>query len=279
MFSNSAYYKILNGKDRYRDIGDGVTIRSIYYGLYKICKYGYLDNVVLNVVILIAFIFLVSKYRKNFCKSKQFLVNCCLLIDFAYIIASILFKQLLDESSEVNREFRFVFVALTLLSVFAYVVIVLMFAKDYLCFKKILFFLASIMIIDAIFMVVNPVTPRVFFGSYILYTIELCIIMKELCSEIKVCSEMEKFCGIGLAVGAIFYISIFSLIYKKDAERLQDIKRQVEEGNKRVVMYSIPYEQFVHNITLSKKWELRGYKKFYDLPKNLKLVAEKDAEK
>ena len=44
-------------------------------------------------------------------------------------------------------------------------------------------------------------------------------------------------------------------------------------------MYSIPYEQFVHNITLSEKWELRGYKKFYDLPKNLKIVGEKEAEK
>ena len=83
----------------------------------------------------------------------------------------------------------------------------------------------------------------------------------------------------GLTVGAVFYISVFSSIYKADIERLQDIKKQAEEGKKRVVMYSIPYEQFVHNITLSRKWELRGYKKFYNLPKDLKLVAEKDTEK
>lgn len=281
MFSNSAYCKVLNGKDSYRDVGDGVTIQSIYYGLYKICKYGYLDNVVMNIVILIVFIFIVLKYRKNLCESKQSLVNSCLLINFAYIIAGILFKKLFDGTDTVNREFRFAFVAVTLLNVFAHVVIVMIFAKYYRCFKKILFFLVSIMIIDTPFLVVNPVTPRVFFGSYILYTIEFCVIMNELCSEMRVCSEMDiiKFCKMGLAAGAVFYISVFSLIYKADSERLQDIRKQVEEGNKKVVMYSIPCEQFVHNITLSEKWELKGYKKFYNLPKDLKLVAEEDTEK
>ena len=105
--------------------------------------------------------------------------------------------------------------------------------------------------------------------------------LNELCSEMKLFSETDivKFCKMGVAVGAVFYIFIFSAIYKADCERLQDIRKQVEEGKKKVVMYSIPYEQFVHNITLSEKWELRGYKKFYDLPKNLKIVGEKEAEK
>lgn len=281
MFSNSAYYKVLNGKDSYRDVGDGVSVQSIYYGLYKICKYGYLDNVAMNIVILIVFILIVLKYRKNLCKLKRSLVDGCLLINFAYIIAGALFKKLFEETDVVDRKFRFAFVVITLLSVFAHVVIVMIFAKYDRCFKEILFFLLSIMIIDAPFLVVNPITPRVFFGSYILYTIEFCIIVNELCSEMRVCSEMDiiKFCKMGLTVGAVFYISVFSSIYKADIERLQDIKKQAEEGKKRVVMYSIPYEQFVHNITLSRKWELRGYKKFYNLPKDLKLVAEKDTEK
>lgn len=281
MFSNSAYYKVLNGKDSYRDVGDGVTLQSIYYGLYKICKYGYLDNVAMNIVILIVFILIVLKYRKKLCKLKRSLVDGCLLINFAYVIVGVLFKKLFEETDVVDRKFRFAFVVITLLSVFAHVVIVTIFAKYDRCFKEILFFLVSIIIIDAPFLVVNPITPRVFFGSYTLYTIEFCIIVNELCSEMRVCSEMDiiKFCKMGLAVGAVFYISVFSSIYKADIERLQDIKKQVEEGKKRVVMYSIPYEQFVHNITLSKKWELRGYKKFYNLPKDLKLVAEKDTEK
>lgn len=278
MFSNSAYHKILDGNDWYRDTGDGITVQSIYYGLYKVCKYGYLDNVAMNIVIFTLFIFLVSKYRKNLGESKQRLVNCCLFIESVYIIAAVLFKRLFDGESEADREFRFAFVILALLSVFAYAVIALAFAKDYGCFKKILFFLVSIMATDVVFLAVNPVTPRVFFGSYILYAAELCVILEELCGDKKVCFEIEKFCKIGLAAGAVFYISVFSQVYKKDAERLQDIRRQAEEGKKKVVMYSIPYEQFVHNITLSRKWELKGYKKFYNLPKELKLVAEEEAE-
>lgn len=281
MFSNSAYGNVLKGKDSYRDVGDGVTIQSIYYGLYKICKYGYLDNIILNIVIFIVFCAVISRYQKKICESKQALVTGCLLINFAYLVAGILFKNILDGTSEIDRRFRFAFVGVTLLSVFAYVVIVAVFAKYYQCFKVILFLLCSILIIDAPFLVANPVTPRVFFGSYIIYTVELCILMKELCSEINLFSEMDiaKFCKMGVVVGATFYIFIFSLIYKADYERLQDIRKQAEQGKKKIVMYSIPYEQFVHNITLSKKWELKGYKKFYHLPKNIKLVGEQKTEK
>ncbi len=281
MFSNSAYYKILNGTDLYRDVGDGMSIQSIYYGLYKICQYGYLNNVVMNIAILIAFIFIVWKCRKKLSKSEQSLVNICLLINFAYIIAGVLFHNLFDGTDVFDRKFRFAFVGITLLSVFAHVAIVMILAKYDRCFKEILFFLVSIMIIDAPFLVVNPVTPRVFFGSYIFFTMEFCIMIKDICSEKGICFERDimKFCKMGLVVGAVFYISVFLLIYKADVERLQDIRKQVAEGKKKVVMYSIPYEQFVHNITLSEKWELRGYKKFYNLPKDLKLVAEKDAEK
>ncbi|MDE6625888.1 MAG: hypothetical protein K2K56_05920, partial [Lachnospiraceae bacterium] len=170
---------------------------------------------------------------------------------------------------------------MTLLSVFAYIIIAMIFAKYNRYFKEILFILISIMIIDAPFLVVNPITPRVFFGSYILYTIEFCIMMKALCYEIRTCSEMDiiKFCKMGLAVGAIFYISVFSSIYKADIERLQEIRKQVENGKKRIVMYSLPYEQFVHNITLYKQWELKGYKKFYHIPKKIKLVVKEDTEK
>ncbi|MDE6627441.1 MAG: hypothetical protein K2K56_13885 [Lachnospiraceae bacterium] len=135
MFSNSAYYKVLNGKDSYRDVGDSVSIQSIYYGLYKICKYGYLDNVIMNIAILIALIFIVLKCRKNLCKRKQYLIDTCLLINFAYIIAGILFKKLFDGTDGIDvidgidRKFRFAFVGMTLLSVFAYIIIAMIFAK------------------------------------------------------------------------------------------------------------------------------------------------------
>lgn len=275
MFSNSAYHRVLNGKDSYRDIG-----QSIYYSLYEICKYGYLDNVVMNIVILIVLLFIVLKLRKNLYKLEQSLVDSCLLINFVYLIAGVLFKNLFDGTEVVDRKFRLAFVVMTLLSVFAHIMIVMIFAKYHQSFKKILFLLISIIIMDAPFLVVNPVTPRVFFGAYILYTIEFCIITNELCREMDVCSERNilKFCKMGLAVGAVFYISIFSSIYKADMERLQDIRKQAAEGKKKVVMYSIPYEQFVHDITLHEKWELKGYKKFYNLPKNLKLIVEKDSD-
>lgn len=140
MFSNSAYYMVLNGKDSYRDVGDGVTVQSIYYGLYKICKYGYLDNVIMNIVILIVFIYIVLKCQKNLCKLKRSLVDGCLLINFAYIIAGILFKNLFDGADVVDRKFRFAFVVMTLLSVLAHIVIVMIFAKHDQFFKEILFF-------------------------------------------------------------------------------------------------------------------------------------------
>ncbi len=275
MFSNSAYHRVLNGKDSYRDVE-----QSIYYNLYEICKYGYLDNVVMNIVILIVFLFIVLKFRKNLCKLEQSLVDSCLLINFVYLIAGVFFKNLFDGTEVVDRKFLLAFVVMTLLSVFAHIIIVMVFAKYHQSFKKILFLLISIIIVDAPFLVVNPATPRVFFGAYILYTIEFCIITNELCSEMNVRSEMNilKFCKMGLAVGAVFYISIFSSIYKADFERLQDIRKQAAEGKKKVVMYSIPYEQFVHDITLHEKDELKGYKKFYNLPKNLKLIVEKDSD-
>ena len=104
--------------------------------------------------------------------------------------------------------------------------------------------------------------------------------LKQLCQEIKILSEknVKKVSKVGLWIGAVFYIAIFSSIYKADYERLQNIRQQVSEGKKTVVIRPIPYEQFVHEITLYKKWELKGYKKFYHLPKDLKIVVEEKSE-
>lgn len=280
MFSNSAYHKILAGDDSYRDVGSGNIIERFGSGLVPICEYGYFDNIVLNLAIFIALALIVSHYQKCLEHSKQTLVKGCLFVNLGYVAASLFMKKIFDGSSSVEKGVHFIVICISLLSILALIIMAVLFAKFYACFKIIVFLLISIVILNAPFLVVNPVTPRVFFGTYILFTTILCILIEQLCQEINMLSEnvVAKLCKAGLIVGAVFYIAIFALIYNADNERLQNIKKQVADGKERVVMHPLPYEQFVHEITLYKKWELKGYKQFYHLPKDLKLVVEEESE-
>lgn len=280
MFSNSAYHNILAGSDSYRDVGNEGIIKTCGSGLVPICEYGYFDNIVLNIAIFITLCLVVWQYQNCLEHSKQSLVKGCLTVNFGYVMASFLMERLYDEGTSVGKGVHFIVICMSLLSILALIIIAVIFSKFYDCFKMILFLFISIVILNAPFLVVNPVTPRVFFGTYILFTIILCILIEQLCQETKLLSEkvVAKLCRLGLIVGAVFYIVVFSLIYKADNERLQDIRKQVAAGEERVVMHPLPYEQFVHEITLYKKWELRGYKQFYHLPKDLKLVVEEESE-
>ena len=280
MFSNSAYHNILAGSDSYRDVGAGSVLKTIGTGLAKICKLGYMDNIILNCAIFVMLYLVVSKYKDTLELSKQNLAKNCLKVNLTSIIASMFLAKLLEESDSVHVSVYLVIIALSLLSMLALFVIAVLFAKCHDCFKVMVFLLISIVILDGPFLIVNPVTPRVFFGTYILFTILLCLLIKHLCDEWKIFSEQSvvKFVRIGVSVGAIFYIIVFAMIYKADCERLSDIKRQVQAGSDKVIMYSLPYEHFVHDITLYEKWELKGYKQFYHLPSDLELVVE-DEEK
>jgi hypothetical protein len=107
-----------------------------------------------------------------------------------------------------------------------------------------------------------------------------CILVRELCCEMHLLSEnrIAKVVKLGVILGACFYIAVFSTIWKADRDRLKSIRMQAEDGKKTIVMTHVPYEQFVHNITLNEKWQFKGYKQFYELPKNLKFTVEEDDE-
>lgn len=277
MFSNSAYHNVLAGNDSYRNVGTAGIVETIKYGLEKICKYSYLDNIILNCVIFAALCFVVLRNKECIDKSRQFRVKGCLFINFACIIASIFITKILDGTNSVSTKVTCLIIAISLLGISSLILIALFLADFYGCFKKILFFLISIVILNVPFLIANPVTPRIFFGTYILFTIILCVLLELLFQDTKqsLKTDITRLCKTGLFVGTVFYFAIFISIYKADNERLKAIKQQVDNGVQSVVMYPISHEQFVHDITVYEKWELDGYKQFYHLPENLVLTAER----
>ncbi len=277
MFSNSAYHNVVSGEDSYRSVGLGGLLQNIASGLAKICTYGYMENIVLNITIFVTLYLIVHKYKYQLHRTCQFVAEISLFLHFGCLMACHLMPRVFEKKAGISNIVYVIPVGASLLAILSLIIIVALFAKQFICFRNILFLLISIIILNGPFLLANPVTPRVFFGTYILFAVILCILLEQLCSDIRLFSEEHlcTLCKTGLVVGAVFYIGIFSLIHKADMNRLNTIKKQAEAGKESVVLYKLPYEQFVHDITVYKKWELDGYKQFYNLPGDLNLLPDK----
>jgi len=276
MFSNSAYHNVVSGEDSYRSVGLGGLLYNLMTGLAKICTHGYTKHIVLNIAIIIALYLVVSKCKSKLGKTCQSIVTLSLYVHMGCVVLCHLIPLFFQEQMQNNNLLYLFPVGASVLAIFTLILIAAIFSKQSIFFRNILFLLLSIVILNGPFLLANPVSPRVFFGTYILFTIILCILLKQLCSDIQMCSEKKLgiICNIAIIIGAVFYLSIFAQIYHADVTRLNTIRQKAENGSRSAVLYKLPYEQFVHDITVYEKWELKGYKRFYDLPEDFTLLPD-----
>ena len=77
-----------------------------------------------------------------------------------------------------------------------------------------------------------------------------------------------------VCVGFVCFFYTLSRVSLEDRKRLQYIRSEVEKGNKQIEISHIENEKYVHDITPLKKFEIKGYKAFYGIPEEVKLIIK-----
>ena len=77
-----------------------------------------------------------------------------------------------------------------------------------------------------------------------------------------------------LAIG--FYTCIYASIMRQDFKRLQYIKSEAARGATEVTISHLSNENFVRDITLKLDFAWDGYKDFYGIDPDLKIIVRED---
>ena len=80
--------------------------------------------------------------------------------------------------------------------------------------------------------------------------------------------------GLAAAGLCLYDTCIYRQIDRADRQRLEQIRQQVGEGTKTVVLHPLEHEEYVHDISAVEKKNVRGYKIFYGLPEELEILPD-----
>ena len=281
MFSNSVYRNVVEGTDGYRRLNVGSPVKTVLKGIGRISRIGYCSWTFMHGLLFVLFLLFACGNRKELCRGKRRVAFCCAGTEGLMALFSAAVR--LRFGSMPGRGLWAVMgTGLCGLSIAALLITSMMLLKVYENFGRILFLVLSIVLVDGPFIVAKPITPRVFFGAYIFLVLIGCILVETLPEKSRrVWRSRTVGMILGLtAVGLCLHDTcIYRQIDRANRQRLEQIRQQVEEGARTVVLSPIEHYGYVHDINAVNNNAVRGYKSFYGLPEDLQILPEKLPEK
>ena len=256
MFSNSAYRQVADGTDWYRQVDGDNLVKTMFKGIGRICVFGYCSWTFLHVLLFVLFLLFAFGRRNELGRGKRLAAVCCAGTEgiMALFSAAV---GLRSGRMPAKGLWSLVGTGLCILSVAALLITSIILLRVRENFGRILFLILSICLVDGPFIVVKPITPRVFFGAYVFLVLISCMLV-----------------GLAAAGLCLYDTCIYRQIDRADRQRLEQIRQQAEEGTKTVVLHPLEYEEYVHDISAVEKKNVRGYKSFYGLPEDLEILPD-----
>lgn len=276
MFSNSAYRQLADGTDWYRQLDGGSPVKMVLKGIGRINVFGYCSWTFMHVLLFALFLLFVCGKRNVLGRGKRLATACFTGTEGSMAMFSAV-VGLRSGRMPAKGLWALVGTGLCVLSIVALLITSVMLLKVHENFGRILFLILSIFLVDAPFIVAKPITPRVFFGAYVFMVLIGCILVETLPKKSRrVWTSRTAGIILGLtAVGLCLYDTcIYRQIDQADRQRLEQIRQQVEEGARTVVLSSLEHEEYVHDISAVENKTVKGYKSFYNLPEDLEILPE-----
>lgn len=277
MFSNSAYSKITDQKDFYR----GVRTTSGIYNYRLVCEYGFFGSVFLNLLLFYVVYRFYQMEKENLTGWKRRLYVSCMTVLGIYALLGGICAWIQGPANqqELPDLIRMHAIATTIFF-FALIIVVGIIALHKKYVLELALPVCSMLSTAALFVFISPVTPRCLAGSYFFELLLIYMIMKLLPDWKKTWTKKcEKLLSVGILIGFGLYFIILCRVSIADRNRLLEIRRQIDEGNKKITMEHIPYENYVHGITPKEKFAINGYKSFYHIPKKIKIKVNDQTDK
>ena len=121
-------------------------------------------------------------------------------------------------------------------------------------FTRLVIYVVSSLIVTAPFLIVNPVTPRCFFASFVFWTLTAGEISVYLLNNIQISlkfDSMIKHTGILTVSFFCFMYSYINVSNKyTDIIRINYIKEQISENSRSINLIKLPYQLYVSDYIL-----------------------------
>lgn len=233
-----------------------------------ISKYLIIDNAALNIVLSVLCMLIIRKYKSKAVKSLfiAFYAFFCIYTVFRKInSADTYISNNLLSSADAILAFMFL-LAVLLTAVF--------FIKKPSCKKSLYFYLASICILSAPFLLINPVSPRCFLITYLLFILIINNMLNELANYTTLTVNCRKIACLLFSVllcFSAFYFYVFSQNFVTEQERKTYIESCVNAGDKEILITKYPYRGYVWLETPYSKYTDEIFKQYYHIPTDTEL--------
>lgn len=283
MLSNSAYRNVVEGNDFYRHVLMGglldVWDKALKNYFSLIHRGIAFDNVIINFIIACCAIIIM----RIFIKTKNTKINAG-IISLSYITGAVLL--FFPIYSVISNHIKWIYFlkfktiidgSYSIIFYCAILVFILIFVDNKILKSKLLFLIASILILTLPLFVVRPIWPRCFVASYILLIIFICELIKYLLPYIKnvnILNVSSKIMTVLLLAIGIKFIYIYGNIAQTNYKRIKYINHSVANKEKIIQVPCYRYESYLWHGTpnsLSGMWSKR-FKIFYKIPKDTTLV-------
>ena len=267
MFSNNSYYNIMIGVDDYRQASISIkkvikTYCSQFYQLFII------KNKILNILLSFGIIgYLIKKIDKTK-KTKIYYIE---LMFFGMFISFNIFLLMFNSENVfiINKFISIFEKIISVIYVINILISIIVFIKDIEIKRRIVVELLSIIIMALPLLFVEPIGPRCFFPTYIMWILITCEIIN--CSWNNELNRTDELIAKALIISfIIFYILSYIQIYKVETERNNYIKNNL--NCEKLILPELPNKDLVWlgNKPNNKMYEDR-FKMYYGINKNTEI--------
>lgn len=295
MFTNPVYNFFVEGNYDARKIetGTGVFKTAIETFFRTIVPEGFLNNLVLNVLLALA-VLLLWKKIKNQISKKAYVVGSFSVIAICVFAALSIMRAVSVINNEEYTSYifpvptippvepisllQYVQGAFAILFMIGLVLFIIIQPLDRVKKTKLLFIPISIACIVAPLLVVTPVGGRCFFATYILF-IWLLIEFYKMTSlgESKFVEKNALYFRIVIIMALLFFAYIFGNIFAANQARVDKARADIKKGKKTIYVKDLPHPEYVHGGNPvwdeENRWNNR-FKAFYGLDKKVRLISK-----
>lgn len=270
MFSNSAYYRIMQGEDLYRNTPNSIaeSIEMILEHAADILNYILYENLLVCGMATVLLV-LLGAFRK-LSEGKKAAVGQFPVIGHLACFLMILCKDsvlcLLDQLTRLSKHMELLFeISIALLYVFSIFLVIWCYVENG---RRILMLLPLCCVAGSLMplLVVNPIGARCVFVGYFFMMVFLVDLIGYL--NAKVIPEekwLSKLTCLVALMQAFAFLNIFYPVYCCESFRTDFIKRQAEAGEQLIYTCKLPNSDYLWNGNPTGKSLSKRYSQFHNL--------------
>ncbi|MBE6070347.1 MAG: hypothetical protein E7208_00130 [Clostridium butyricum] len=274
MFSNGAYSNIYENEDSYRSVGRSfkeiiVQIYEHYFNYMN--RQLFMKSFALNCILAITILLIIKICRKNNKYNlKDYIISIVSISYPTYLLFTIFRIDYIDKIYE--KSVYFFDGLFTVLFYIALIVTIIQYIADTNIKLKLLLLVASIVVLTAPLLIVNPLSPRCYLNTYIFMVMLILELLNYIILELDIEFRYINILGaVSLFIIGLVYINIFIDIGKAEKSRQAIVNEQLKSKEINIIIPKLPHGQYLMNANASLRsgWEKNALRNYYTVSKEV----------